>query len=141
LVKSAGDLIATGDYIKGIETMQQAGAVFNYYRLDTLGLVNTGLFEFAISSGHIPLIRHATGHYITRGGYDQALQLLDRMRLAGATPAETNELQESLARVIAERDLTETDMLDLKVMLKVYTNSDKWYKRFAEVYRYHIENQ
>jgi len=141
LVRSAGDLISAGDYTRGIEIMQQAVALFNYYRLDTLGLVNTGLFELSMSSGHIPLIRHATGHYITRGGYDQALQLLDRMRLAGATPAETNELQESLARVLAERDLAETDMLDLKVMLKVYTNSDKWYKRFAEVYRYHVGNK
>ncbi|MBK6347125.1 MAG: hypothetical protein IPF68_14575 [Bacteroidales bacterium] len=140
MVRNAGVLIAAGDFTKGIEVMQQAGAVFNYYRLDTLGLVNTGLYEFAIASDHIPFIRHATGHYITRGGNDQALRLLDRMRQAGATPAETYELQESLARVLAERDVAETEMTDVKVMLNVYTSGNKWYKRFAEVYRYHVEN-
>lgn len=74
------------------------------------------------------------------GENDQALRLLDRMRQAGATPAETYELQESLTQILAERDVAETEMTDIKVMLNVYTSGNKWYKRFAEVYRYHVEN-
>lgn len=140
IVKDANSLIAAGDYFQGIEMIQQAGALFTYYRLDTLGLLNTGLFEIAISSDYLPLIRHAAGYYLTRGSYDQSLQLLERMRLKGASEADTEELQESLARGLAGRDKAETEMLNLKVMLKTYTNGDKWYRRFAEVYRFHIEN-
>ncbi|MHC1775424.1 MAG: hypothetical protein AB9834_08435 [Lentimicrobium sp.] len=140
-VKNANSLIASGDYFKGIEMIQQAGALFTYYRLDTLGLLNTGLFEIAISSDYLPLIRHACGYYLTRNSYDQSLHLLDRMRLNGATEADACELQESLARGLAGRDVAETEMLNVKVMLKTYTKGDKWYSRFAEVYRYHVENR
>ena len=137
----AKSLIEAGDYFKGIELIQQAGALFSYYRLDTLGLVNTGLFEIAMESDHLPLIRHATGHYITRGDYEKSLKLLSRMRLAGVSATETAELQESLARVLAQRDVAETEFLDVKAMLKVYTGGDKWYRRFADVYKFHTENQ
>lgn len=140
-VKQAKSLIAEGDYVKGVEMIQQAGALFNYYRLDTLGLVNAGLYEIAMTSEHLPLIRHATGYYITRGGYDQAMQLLEKMRLSGVNPVETNDFQESLGRELARRDVAETDMLDLKTMLRVYTGGDKWYRRFSEVYRFHVENR
>ncbi|MFH1120156.1 MAG: hypothetical protein V1775_10040 [Bacteroidota bacterium] len=141
MVKKATTLISNGDFLQGIEMIQQAGAVFNHYRLDTLGLVNTGLFELAMASEHLPLIRHATGHYITRDGYEQALKLLGRLRSLGELSEATVELQESLARVLADRDVAETSVVDLKAMLKAYTGGDKWYKRFASVYRYHIENR
>ncbi|PKN98391.1 MAG: hypothetical protein CVU43_16325 [Chloroflexi bacterium HGW-Chloroflexi-5] len=137
----AKSLIEAGDYFKGIELIQQAGALFNYYRLDTLGLVNTGLYELAMDSDFMPLIRHATGHYITRGDYEKSLKLLNRMRLAGASSTETAELQESLARVLAQRDVAETEFLDVKAMLKVYTGGDKWYRRFSDVYKFHAENK
>ncbi len=141
MVKGANALIVAGDYFQGIEMIQQAAALFTYYRLDTLGLLNTGLFEIAISSDYLPLIRHATGYYLTRGNYDQSLQLLERMRLRGASEADAEELQESLARGLAGQDVAETEMLNVKVMLKTYTGGDKWYRRFDEVYRFHIENR
>jgi hypothetical protein len=69
------------------------------------------------------------------------MRLLDRLRQLGANEKDTYELQESLARVLAKRDVAESGVPDVKVMLKVYTGGDKWYKRFGEVYRYHIENE
>lgn len=141
MMKSATALIAAGDYLKGVEIIQQAGAVFDYYRLDTLGLLNSGLFGLAMSTEHIPLLKYAIGHYIARGGYDEALQLLGRLFEAGVSASETAEFQESLARGLAKRDLAETDVLNLKTMLKVYTNGDKWYRRFADVYKFHVENR
>jgi len=141
MVKSANALIAAGDFLKGIEIIQQAEAVFTYYRLDTLGLLNSGLFGLAMTTDHIPLLKYATGHYIARGGYDEALQLLDRLYKTGVSASETTDLQESLARGLANRDVSETEMLNLKTMLKVYTNNDKWYRRFAEVYKFHAENR
>jgi tetratricopeptide (TPR) repeat protein len=141
MVKNAEALILAGDYFKGVEMIQQAGALFSAYRLDTLGLANTSLFDIAIASDYLPLIRYATGFYITRGSYEQSLQLLERMRKTGASAADTYALQESLARGLAQRDVAETEMLNLKTMLKVYTGGDKWYRRFAEVYKYHVENR
>ncbi len=63
------------------------------------------------------------------------------MRLKGVSEVDTEELQESLARGLAGRDTVETEMLNLKVMLKTYTGGDKWYRRFADVYRFHVENR
>ncbi len=140
-VKSAGTMIEAGDFIRGIEALQQAGALFTYYRLDTLGLLNTGLFDLAMGSDYLPFIKHATGYYTTRGDLDKALALLDKMRISGATAAETAGFQESLARELASRDLADTDLLNLKTMLKVYTSGNKWYRKFAEVYSYHVENR
>lgn len=140
-VKSAGTMIEAGDFIRGIEALQQAGALFTYYRLDTLGLLNSGLFDLALGSDYLPFIKHATGYYTTRGDLDKALALLEKMRVSGATAAETAELQESLARGLASRDLADTDLLNLKTMLKVYTSGNKWYRKFADVYTYHVENR
>jgi len=141
MVNNARSLIAAGDYFEGVELIQQAGALFSYYRLDTLGLANTGLFEIAITSDYLPLVRYAVGYYITRRSYEQSLQLLARMHKAGAGATDTYSLQESLARGLAQRDVAETEMLNLKTMLKVYTGGDKWFRRFAEVYKYHVENR
>jgi hypothetical protein len=47
---------------------------------------------------------------------------------------------ESLGRGLALRDLSETGQVDVKLMLKVYTGGNKWYRRFTEVYRFHILN-
>jgi hypothetical protein len=141
MVENAEALILAGDYYKGVDMIQQAGALFSAYQLDTLGLANTGLFEMAMASDYLPLISYATGFYITRRGYEQSLQLLERMRKAGAGASDAYALQESLARGLAQRDVAETEMLNLKTMLKVYTGGDKWYRRFADVYRYHVESR
>jgi len=141
MVKNATSMIADGEFLKGIEMIQQAGALFGYYRLDSLGLVNTGLYELAIKSDHIPLVNYAVGYYIARSRYDEALHLLEWMRQIGVTSLETNELQESLARGLALRDVAETEMLNYKNMLKVYTKENKWYRRFADVYRFHAEKK
>lgn len=119
--------------------IQQAGALFTYYRLDTLGLLNTGLFEIAITSDYLPLIRQCNRVLFNPGNYDQSLQLLKYSK--GASEADAEELQESLARGLAGRDVAETEMLNVKVMLKTYTGGDKWYRRFDEVYRFHVGNR
>lgn len=141
MVKEAGRFIDNGDYLQGIELIQQSGALYNYYRLDTLGLMNTGLYEMAMKSSHLPLITYAAGYYVARNKFDEAFQLLGQLFKTGINADETNDLQESIARGLAQRDLAATDALNLKNMLRFYTNGDKWYRRFTEVYKYHVENK
>lgn len=141
MVESAGSMINNGDFFAGIEALQQAGALFTYYRLDTLGLLNTSLFDLAMGSDYLPFIKHATGYYITRAELDKALTLLEKLRVSGASAAETDELQESLARGLATRDVADTDQLNLKMMLRVYTSGNKWFRKFTQVYTYHAENR
>lgn len=133
--------IEKGDFIHGIDLLQQAEAIFNHYRLDSLGLMNTGLFELALNSDQMPLLRYAVEYFITRNKPDQALELLAKIRLTGISATETVQLQESLARIMAKRDLELSTEPEPKTMLKIYTGGDKWYKRFADAYQFHLKNQ
>jgi len=140
LMKQADEKINAGEFLPGIESLQQAGAVFSYFRLDTLGLANTGLYEMAMKSYNLPLISYATGYYIARRGFDRAFELVKRMHALDVPVEQVTDFQESLGRALALRDLAEIDSPDIKKLLKAYTGGDKWYKRFAEVYRFHFMN-
>jgi hypothetical protein len=139
--QSALELIEQGNFTEGIDLLQQAEAIFNHYRLDSLGLMNSGLFELSVNSLQMPLLKYSTEYFITRNKPDQALELLEKLRLTGIPAIEAVQLQESLARVIAKRDLEITSAPEPKTMLKIYTGGEKWYKRFAEAYQYHLKNQ
>lgn len=133
--------IEQGYYIEGIDLLQKSEAIFNHYRLDTLGLMNSGLFELALNSDQMPLLRYSAEYFITRNKPDQALEILEKIKRIGTAAAETAQLQESLARVMARRDLELSAEPELKTMLKIYTGGDKWYRRFAEAYQFHLKNQ
>ena len=133
--------IEQGDYIQGIDLLQQSEALYSHYRLDTLGLMNTGLFELALNSTQMPLLRYSVDYFIARNKPDQALEIMEKIRLTGISATEAGQLQESLARVMAKRDLELSHDPVLKTMLKIYTGGDKWYKRFAEAYQFHLKNQ
>ncbi|MGV8114006.1 MAG: hypothetical protein AB2L17_14010 [Lentimicrobium sp.] len=138
--RTALQQIAEGDYTEGIRKLNEAEALFTHYRLDTLGLVSSGLFELAMATDELRLIDYATGYFITRGHYDKALQLTERLRSSGMVADAARTHLESLGRGLALRDLSETGQVDDKLMLKVYTGGNKWYRRFTEVYRFHILN-
>jgi len=138
--RTALQQIAEGDYTEGIRKLNEAEALFTHYRLDTLGLVSSGLFELAMATDELRLIDYATGYFITRGHYDKTLQLTERLRLSGVVEDAARPHLESLGRGLAMRDLSETGEVDVKLMLKIYTGGNKWYRRFAEVYRFHILN-
>lgn len=140
LHQAALELIKQGNFTEGIDLLQQAEAVFNHYRLDTLGLMNSGLFELALNSLQTPLLKYSTEYFIARNKPDQALELLEKIRLTGMSSTEATQLQESLARIIANRDLEISAETEPKTMLKIYTAGDKWYKRFAESYQFHLKN-
>ncbi|MBW6492440.1 MAG: hypothetical protein K0B15_14750 [Lentimicrobium sp.] len=134
-------LIELGNYTEGISGLQKAEAVFNHYRLDTLGLMNTGFLDLAMKTDQLPLIQYSTDYYIGHNLPDKALVLLDRMRLAGVSAEQAKAQQESLGRVMAMSDLVKTDDPDTKILLRNYTGGNKWYRLFTEVYLYHIQNR
>ncbi len=138
--KASLQLIEEGNYTEGIDLLQQSEAIFNHYRLDSLGLMNSGLFALAINSSQMPLLKYSTEYFIARNKPDQALELLEKIRLTGTLATEATQLQESLARIIANRDLEITVEPEPKTMLKIYTGGEKWYKRFAESYQFHLKN-
>lgn len=139
--KESLSLIEAGDFINGIAKLQEAEALFNHYRLDTLGLLNSGLFELAFNSSELPLLQYSTDYFIARDKPDHALVLLDKIRQTGATAESARQYQESLARVIAKRDLKQSETPEIKTMLRIYTNGEKWYKRFSEAYTFHVINR
>lgn len=139
--KESLSLIEAGDFINGIAKLQEAEAIFKHYQLDTLGLLNSGLFELAFNSSQLPLLQYSTDYFIARNKPDHALVLLDKIRQTGATAESTRPYQESLARIIAKRDLEQSEAPEIKNMLRIYTNGDKWYKRFSEAYTFHVNNR
>ena len=139
MYQAALKLIEQGNYTQGIDLLQQSEAIFNHYRLDTLGLMNTGLFELALNSSQMPLLGYSVDYFIARNKPDQALEILKRIRIVGISATEAGKLQESLGRVMAKRDLELSSDPEPKIMLKIYTGGDKWYRRFAEAYQFHLK--
>lgn len=134
-------LIESGSFTEGISGLQKAEAVFNHYRLDTLGLMNTGLSDLAMKTDQLPLLQYATDYFISHNQPEQALVLLEKIRRSGISADEAKHQLESLGRVMAMSDLAKTDDPDTKMLLRNYTGGNKWYKRFTEVYLFHIQNQ
>ncbi|HLN53924.1 MAG TPA: hypothetical protein VK212_09480 [Lentimicrobium sp.] len=133
----AFDLIEQKKFIEATKLIQQAESIYEYYRLDTTDLVNIGFFELAMKSDDISLITFAINHLINKGELDQAILLLDNLRLAGVTEKQTGNLQEMLGRKLAQRDIIDTPRLNVKLMIKTYTKENDWYRRFENVYKYY----
>lgn len=139
LVNDAFVLLSAKSFRESADLIQQAEAVYSFYRLDTLNIAPVGYFELAMKSDDKDLLRHATGHLINRGEPDKAMALLDRLRQTGYPAAEAGDLQEAVARTLGTRDIAETPDLNVKVMLESYTKADKWYLKFENVYRYYTK--
>lgn len=135
------NLLTSGDFLNGSSRLQETEALYHYYRLDTLGLLNTGLLELSMNTNDTALLLFATHYYITRNKADESLQLTEKLRISGLPAQDVNDIQGSLARIVAKRDKTEYQHTEIKTMLKVYTGGNKWYKRFADAYTFHMENQ
>lgn len=139
MVTEAFRLLNEKKFQASANLIQQAESIYTYYKLDTTGLANIGYYDLAIKSDDKEMLRHAISHQAGRGKPDQALDLLERLRLIGCAAEETVDLQENLARIVAIRDKNETPNLNIKVMLETYTGGNKWYSRFENVYRYYTK--
>jgi len=137
LVTEAFGLLEQKQFIEATALIQQAESVYSYYRLDTTGLVNVGYFDLAMKSDDNSLITFAISFLVNHSKPDQALQLLDKLRTSGYPKEQSVTIQETLARTLAQRDITETPNLNVKLMLKTYTRNNDWYARFASVYKYY----
>jgi hypothetical protein len=135
------NLLTSGDFLNGSSRLQETEALYHYYRLDTLGLLNTGLLELSMNTNDSALLLFATHYYITRNKADESLQLTEKLRISGLPAQDTHDIQGSLARIVAQRDKADYQHTEIKTMLKVYTGGNKWYKRFADAYTFHMENQ
>lgn len=134
------ELIGSGELNAGIEKLQQAESIYQTYRLDTLGLSNMGLLALSLSSDNRELIHYAIGYFIARNKFDDALSLVEQLRLNNVPAAETIQFQQSLARGLAQRDKAAVEEVNLKAMLRLYTSGYKWYKTFSEGYTFYIKS-
>lgn len=140
LITEAFELLKDKKFVEATSLIQQAESIYSYYRLDTTGLLNVGYFDLAMKSDDISLITFAISNLISKNQLDHALQLLDKLRLLGYSIAESDNLQETLARNLAKRDIKETPDLNVKVMLKTYTKGNSWFTRFESVYKYYTSS-
>lgn len=134
------DLIGSGNLNEGIEKLQQAESLYMTYRLDTVGLSNTGLLALSLESDNKELINYAIGYLIARNKFDDALSLVEKLRLNEVPASETIQFQQSLARGLAQRDKATQEEVNLKTMLRFYTAGNKWYKTFSEGYTFYIKS-
>lgn len=139
LVTEAFDKLEHQDYQLSSDLIQQAESIYSFYKLDTMGLANIGYYDLALKSDDISMLRYAVIYLINKAKPDEALTVLERLQKAGYPAKEANDLQETLARNLANRDKSETKDLNVKVMLKVYTGGNKWYERFESVYKYYTQ--
>lgn len=141
LVNEAFDKLGQGNYREASNLIWQAESLHAYYRLDTIGVSNIGYYDLAMQSEDTLMVRHAISNELSKGNPDKAFNLLNKLRLLGYSAAESNDLQETLARVLAQRDIAETPDLNIKVMLQNYTGGNKWFARFESVYRYYTRSK
>lgn len=134
------ELIGSGDLNEGIDKLQQAEVLFHTFRLDTVGLINTGLLALSQDSDNRELIDYTIGHLIARHKFDDALMLIEKLHLNKVPASETFDFQQSLARGLALRDKSELGEVPLKTMIKFYTSGDKWYKTFIDGYTFYIKS-
>lgn len=137
LVTQANTLMSEENYQEAAELIQQAESLYTYYHLDQSGIANVGYYDLALKSDNTSMIKHAVSFLITRGKPDQAMSLLEKLRLNGIPAIESEDMQESLARNLATRDKNETPDLNIKVMIDSYTKGELWYSKFETTYRYY----
>jgi hypothetical protein len=124
-------------FMESANLVQQAESVYSFYRLDTLGIANIGYYDLALESDDIPMLRHAVMFLVNKGKPDDAMKIMERMRLKGYPAGEAADMQETLGRIIATRDKEETPDLNVKLMVRSYTGDISWYGRFEQVYKYY----
>ncbi len=137
LVTEAFEKLENKNYQLSSEFIQQAESVYSFYKLDTLGIASIGYYDLALKSDDVSMLRYAVIHLINRTRYDEALSVLEKLRKTGYDAKSATDLQETLARNLANRDKSETKDLNVKVMLRVYTGGNKWYEKFESVYKYY----
>lgn len=140
LVTDAFALLDESKFQEAALKIRQAEDIYSYNRFDTLGISNVGYYDLAISSTDIGLLRHAISYQVIRNHADKAMNLLEKLRLTGYESNAASDLQETVARNLAIRDIAETPDLNVKIMLATYTGNNKWYSKFESVYRYYTKS-
>lgn len=141
LVHEAFQNLQPGKYIEAANLIWQAESLHSFYRLDTLGIANIGYFDIAMKSDNTEMLRHAFSNELSKGNPERAFKLLERLRQLGYSAEASTDLQETIGRILAQRDIAETPYLNAKVMLNTYTSGNKWYAKFETVYRYYTRNR
>lgn len=141
LVTEALELFANNEYRQALQLIEKAESIYSYYRLDSLGIANVSYFDLAIESNNPQLLKHAVGNQISRSKYEEAFQLLERLRLTGYPAEECSHLLETLARNLALQDKAAETDLNVNDKLLSYTKDIKWYSRFDVVYKYYTKSE
>jgi hypothetical protein len=141
LVTEALELFANDEYQQSLQLIEKAESIYSYYRLDSLGITNISYFDLAIESNNPQLLKHAVGNQISRSKYEEAFQLLERLRLKGYPAEDCSHLLETLARNIALKDKSTDIDLNVNDKLRSYTKDIKWYSRFDVVYKYYTKSE
>lgn len=140
MVSEAFKLLQENKFQESADLILKAESIYSYYHLDTSGLANVGYYDLAKTTDNLPMLRHAISYHISRAKLDQALSLMERLRLTGVPAEETDDLQESLARNLSQRDKAEIPDPDVKAILMNYTLGNKWYQKFEKVYKYYLKS-
>lgn len=140
MVSEAFKLLKENKFQESADLILKAESIFSYYHLDTSGLVNVGYYDLAKETDNQLMLKHAISYHMSRGKPDQALSLLEKLRLTGIPAEETDYLQESLARNLSQRDKAEIPDPDVKVILMNYTLGNKWYQKFEKAYKYYLKS-
>ncbi len=141
LISQALVHIEANEFQQSTQLIQKAESIHTYYKLGTSGIANIGYFDLAIESNNTELLKHAIGNQISKRKFEEAFQLLERLRLNGVSAEESAHLQETLARNLALQDKAANTNLDVNNKLESYTKGIKWYAPFDLVYKYYTKSE
>lgn len=131
---NAGKWAASGGYDKALALLWENEQISRDHNLSRLGCEPVSLFEFVSSSNNPYLILQAAYFYQARGDDRTAYRFLRLLRSEDFQISETRDIQEKLAKTLAQRDYTVATVDYFKTKEPPDLPEEKWLRFFRATY-------
>ena len=130
----AGVYMAAGEYEKGLQILAFNEKFYTSQRIDHFGIPLTSVYDYVTLKANPFIAIRALEYYLTYNDPVEALRYLMLLHLQGLPEDKSSMYQEKLALSLAAKDKLAYGNADPQSIVRRYTSSNSWMRRFTEVY-------
>jgi hypothetical protein len=134
MLAESGNLATASKYYNAIDKYIECDNYYNNHNVHSLGIVHTPLIDYLSSLTDNNYLYKCAYYYFDKGNYDNAFKFLEILRKKAYSENNTVDLQKALANKLATNDFSTNSKQKPSVLIKKYTNSEKWYNCFKKTY-------
>lgn len=134
MLKETHDYLEAYKSLDALNTYLALEKYYSQYNVSIYGLDHQPFFNFALEQ-HNNFVLQTAYYYANQPAPDKAYRMLQELQLRGYPRNQSRNIQEKIARLLAERDFQSSPESRWKDLVKLYTKRDKFFRYFKKAYK------